>query len=406
MSSYVGLGALAFAYLVSQFYRTSIGVVAPEVAADLGLDATLLGTLSAAWFASFAIMQFPIGLALDRFGPRRTASTLMSLAAIGAVVFAQADGLAMAVLGQALIGAGCAPVFTSTMVSVSRWFPADRFALLNSLVLASATGGILLSSRPFAMLAEAIGWRHSMLLVAGVTVVAQLLIALLARGPRQLASGARAETLRDLLKGLGAVMRIRALWPILPLSFTGYAVLIGVRGLWAGPYLDSVFGLAPVLRGDVLLAMSIAMLLGTLAYAALERRWNSRWWPVLLGNVLLVGTFVALAATQDGSLVLAAGLLSCAGAVGSTYVLVMAQARAFMPEHLVGRGITFVSFFSFAGVAVMQQLNGLVVQAAHDAHWAAPAVYGLLFLFMAAVLSAALVAYAFSRDTRPVRESP
>lgn len=405
MSPFVGLGALAFAYLVSQFYRTSIGVVAPEVAADLGLDATLLGTLSAAWFAAFAVMQFPIGLALDRFGPRRTASTLMSLAAIGAVVFARADGLAMAVLGQALIGAGCAPVFTSTMVSVSRWFPPDRFALLNSLVLASATGGILLSSRPFAMLAEAIGWRHSMLLVAGVTVLAQLLIALFAQGPRQLASSAKAETWADLIKGLGEVMRIRSLWPILPLSFTGYAVLIGVRGLWAGPYLDSVFGLSPVLRGDVLLAMSIAMLLGTLAYAAMERRWNNRWRPVLLGNVLLVATFVALAATGDRSLLLAAGLLSCAGAVGSTYVLVMAQARAFLPEHLVGRGITFVSFFSFAGVAVMQQLDGLVVQAGEDAHIAAPAVYGLLFLFMAAVLSAALVAYAFSDDTRPVREA-
>lgn len=405
MSPYVGLGALGFAYLVSQFYRTSIGVVAPEIAHDLGLDATLLGTLSAAWFASFAIMQFPIGLALDRYGPRRTAATLMSLAVIGAVVFSQADGLVMAVLGQALIGAGCAPVFTSTMVSVSRWFPPDRFALLNSLVLASATGGILLSSRPFAMLAEAIGWRHSMLLVAAVTVLAQLLIALFARGPRQLASDAHAETLSDLLRGLGEVMRIRALWPILPLSFTGYAVLIGVRGLWAGPYLDSVFGLAPVLRGDVLLAMSVAMLLGTLVYAALERRWDSRWRPVLLGNVLLVGTFVALAATRDESLMLAASLLSCAGAVGSTYVLVMAQARSFMPEHLVGRGITFVSFFSFAGVAVMQQLNGLVVQFAQDAQLAATAVYGLLFLFMAAVLSAALVAYAFSRDVRPARKA-
>lgn len=405
MSAYTGLGALAFAYLVSQFYRTSIGVVAPEVAADLGLDATLLGTLSAAWFASFAVMQFPIGLALDRFGPRRTASTLMSLAAIGAVVFARADGLVMAVIGQALIGAGCAPVFTSTMVSVSRWFPPDRFALLNSLVLASATGGILLSSRPFAMLAEAIGWRHSMLLVAGVTVLAQLLIAVFAQGPRQLATGAKAETWTDLLKGLGEVVRIRALWPILPLSFTGYAVLIGVRGLWAGPYLDSVFGLAPVLRGDVLLAMSIAMLLGTLAYAAMERRWNSRWRPVLIGNILLVATFLALAAARDHSLILAAVLLSCAGAVGSTYVLVMAQARSFMPEHLVGRGITFVSFFSFAGVAVMQQIDGLVVQAGADAHLDPSSVYGLLFLFMAAVLSAALVAYAFSHDTRPVREA-
>ena len=67
-----GLAALTSAYVLSQFFRTALGVVAPEIASDLGLEPARLGVLSAAWFLAFAAAQIPVGVALDRLGPRRT----------------------------------------------------------------------------------------------------------------------------------------------------------------------------------------------------------------------------------------------------------------------------------------------------------------------------------------------
>jgi predicted MFS family arabinose efflux permease len=374
-------------------------VIAPELMADLKLDSASLGTLSAAWFISFALMQIPIGLALDRFGPRRTVACLMGVAVLGTIIFARAGSLAAAVAGQMLIGAGCAPVFVGTMVAVARWFPPERFATLSSVILSCASAGTLLSSRPFAMAADWLGWRGAMLVAAGLTLLSLVLVAALARGPGHVPeSEERMEPFGELLRGLGAVARIRELWPILPMAFIAYAVFITLRGLWAGPYLAEVFGLAPIARGDVLLVMSLALPAGTLLHAWAERRWRSRRWPVLLGSWLAVGCLIALIPLGDSSLVLSAAMLTLIVACGATYVLIMTQGRQFLPAHQVGRGITLLNFANFLGAAILQQTSGFVAQHARDLGQAPSAVYGWVFAFLAGCLALALIAYWFSRD--------
>jgi predicted MFS family arabinose efflux permease len=399
LSPAIGLAAFGFAYLMSQFYRSALTVIAPELMADLKLDAASLGTLSAAWFISFALMQIPIGLALDRFGPRRTVAGLMGVAVLGTVIFARAGSLAAAVAGQLLIGVGCAPVFVGTMVAVARWFPPERFATLSSIVLSCASAGTLLSSRPFAMAAEWLGWRGAMLVAAGLTMLSLMLVAALARGPSHVPeSEERTEPFGDLLRGLGAVARIRELWPILPMAFIAYAVFITLRGLWAGPYLAEVFGLSPIARGDVLLVMSMALPAGTLLHAWAERRWRSRRRPVLLGSWLAVGCLIALIPLGDSSLLLSAAMLTLTVACGATYVLIMTQGRQFLPAHQVGRGITLLNFANFLGAAILQQTSGFVAQHARDLGQAPSAVYGWVFAFLAGCLALALIAYWFSRD--------
>lgn len=395
----IGLAAFGFAYLMSQFFRSALAVVAPELMADLDLNAAGLGTLSAAWFISFAFMQIPIGLALDRFGPRRTVSALMCVAVAGAAVFAMADSMAMAVAGQLLIGVGCAPVFVGTMVAVARWFPPARFATLSSIVLACAGAGTLMSSRPFAMAAEWLGWRGAMLTAAGLTLLSLLLVALLARGPGQVPeSEENAETLGELWRGLGAVARTAELWPILPMAFIAYAVFITLRGLWAGPYLAEVFGLPPIARGDVLFIMSLALPAGTMLHAWAERRWRSRRRPVLAGSWLAVVCLIALILLGDSSIILSAAILTVFVVSGATYVLIMTQGRQFLPVHRVGRGITLLNFATFLGAAFLQQASGLVAQRAGDLGQSASAVHGWVFAFLAACLALALVVYWFSLD--------
>ena len=146
MNPMIGLAALAFAYLLSMFYRTAIAVIARMVAADLNLDQAQLGALASAWFIAFAAMQIPVGVLLDRYGPRRTVSGLMGIAVVGAIVFATATTETAAIAGQALIGIGCSPIFMGSLHAVSHWFARERFASLSSLVLAFATVGVLLSA--------------------------------------------------------------------------------------------------------------------------------------------------------------------------------------------------------------------------------------------------------------------
>jgi predicted MFS family arabinose efflux permease len=399
MSPAFGLAVLAFAYLLSQFYRSAIAVIARPVADELGLDQALLGTLSAAWFVAFAAMQIPVGIALDRYGPRRTVGALMGVAVLGAVVFAGANGRAAAIAGQALIGIGCAPIFMGTLHAVSHWFARERFAALSSLILAFATVGTLLSARPFGQLAEWIGWRPAYLIVAGITALSLLTVAIYARGPRAEAiDAAAAESWAGAVRGIGQVLRIRALWPILPLCFAGYASLIGVRGLWAGPYLADLFAFSVAEVGNWLFAFTLLMAAGTLAYGAVERRWRRRKLPVQMGSWAIVAGLALLALLPGGSLVSTGLAFALIGGFGSTYVLLMAQGRRYLPDGLIGRGLASLNFVSFAGAGFIQIATGLVAQAALDAGLGAAASYGWLFGFMAALLAAAALVHRFSRD--------
>ncbi|MFO1037177.1 MAG: MFS transporter [Geminicoccaceae bacterium] len=395
-----GLCALAAAYMLSQFFRTALAVVAPEIAADLGLDPARLGFLSSTWFVAFAAAQIPIGVMLDHVGPRRTCGIVFAAAALGCVVFATAGSLAWAACGQALIGVGCAPVFMSTLVVLARWYPPARFATLSSIVLATGSLGTVLGATPLALAAHWLGWRGAILGMGGLVAVASLLVLLLVRDrPAGMAAPPR-ETLAGALRGVAEVMRNRSLLLILPISFTGYAVLVTVRGLWAGPYLAEVFGMDAVARGNVLLLMSLGIVGGTLVYGMLERRLDRRRLLVLCGCCAVITCLALLALVGSRSALLASILLVGIGTCGATYAIVMAQARRFLADKEVGRGFTLLNCACFAGAALLQAITGLVLSAAHDAGITGPGAFSILFAFIAGWLGIAAAIHTRSRDLR------
>ena len=179
---------LLFAYTLSQFYRSFMAVIAGDLARDIGLDAAGLGSVSATWFVAFALAQFPVGFALDRIGPRATLSGLMLAAVLGAVWLAAAQSFGECLAAMTLIGIGCAPALMASMYVFGRLYALDRFAILSSTIIGLGTVGNLLGATPLALAVERFGWRGSMLIVAALTALSALLIAMLLRNPPPVAS--------------------------------------------------------------------------------------------------------------------------------------------------------------------------------------------------------------------------
>ncbi len=393
------LAVLAAAYVLSQFFRTALAVVAPEIASDLALDPARLGVLSSAWFWAFAAAQIPIGVALDRWGPRRTVAILFCAAGLGCLVFARAGSLESAVLGQALIGIGCAPVFMGMLVVLSRFFTAQMFAQISSILLAVGSAGTLAGTTPLALIAASVGWRGAFLGMAALVAVVALLVALIVRDrPPGSVAPVATEPLIAALRGVVDVFANRRILAILPMCFTGYAVLITIRGLWAGPYLADAFGFSPVARGNALLAMSVAMIVGNLAYGMLERRFDRRRRFAVGGAVGVIIALLVLAALPTSSAVLATTALTLIGAMGMTYALLMAQGRRFLAEHEIGRGLTLLNGACFAGAATLQAVSGVVVDMAGSE--APGTAWRALFLFLALILALAVSSYLRSEDPR------
>jgi hypothetical protein len=156
-------------YIVSQLLRNSVGVIAPNLAAELGLSAAAIGLLASIYFIAFAAIQIPLGMALDRFGPRICLTVGAAITAAGAVVFAVAQSQTGLVVGRGLMGLGTAGSLMAPLATYSRRFPPQRFASLAGLQLSLGTTGALLATAPLGFSAATIGWRASFLLVAVIT---------------------------------------------------------------------------------------------------------------------------------------------------------------------------------------------------------------------------------------------
>ncbi len=420
------VASLSAAYFVSQFFRSANAVIAPELMRDLGLTPRALGLVTGAFFLAFGAFQIPVGVLLDRFGPRRVVPAMFSFAVAGALVFAAADTALGLALGRALMGVGCASAFMGGLVACARWFPPDRFATVSASILAAGGTGALLSTTPLAFAAETVGWRGAFVAMAGLTALVAVLVYVVVRdeppgAPPEAGDDPGAgdstapaseprprETLRSSFAGLREVFASPQVPGLLAMGFVAYPVFATVATLWAGPYLADVYGLDPVARGNALALATVATLAGTLGYGPLDRVFDSRKRVVIGGALATFAVLVVLAAAPRLAVWQAVALLTLFGTVGVYSVMVLTHGRASFPDRLVGRAVTTVNLAGFVGVAVFQAITGAIVGAfadpTTDPTMGAPVpaiAYRAVFAALAATILVALFLYRRTTDIRP-----
>jgi MFS family permease len=402
------LGVLCPVLALSQFLRTALAVIAPELSRDLNLSPEVLGVLTGAFFIAAAVMQIPVGVLLDRFGPRRAVPALLMVTVAGALLFSAAPSVALLIGGQFLIGVGCAGVFMGGLVTISRWYPRDRFATIASVALGISNIGPVLSGTPFAAATEAIGWRGAYDAIALITAVLAALVYLVIRdappGHPFLSRGA--ESFVSALRGVGQVLRDRRIFGVLAIGFVVYSSTIAIRGLWAGPYFADVYHLGPLDRGNVLVVMSLSLIAFIFLVGPLDRAIDSRK-RVVAGTALIFVAIMVYMTFEPGlDFYLAVALLCLALIGGAANVHILAHGRAFFSDRLVGRSLTTVNCVIFVGVGVIQVASGFIVGAfPAGSGGAAPEIaYRAVFAFLALAVLAATLLYARTEDAPPSRD--
>ena len=388
----LGIAMLLLGYVLSQFYRAFLAVLAPALGREVGAGPDALAVSSGLWFLAFAAMQLPVGWALDTLGPRRTAGWLLAVAGGGgALVFALATTPWHIHLAMILIGIGCSPVLMASYYILGRSYPAAIFATLAGAIIGFGTLGNIASAWPLAFAAETFGWRETVAALGALTLLTGLAMLRLIQDPPAVEDkdGVGRGSLLD-------VLRIPAIWLILPLLFVNYAPAAGLRGLWVAPYYETVYAADAIIIGQVTLIMAIAMVLGSFAYGPLDRIFGTRKGVVLTGNLLGAFCLLALWWSPAPGVWPSAALLAAISLLGVSFPLLMAHGRSFVPSHLLGRGVTLLNMFSIGGVGILQVVSRRVYEAAPSATPEAP--YAALFLFFGLLLLAGCAVYAFSRD--------
>ncbi|MGB0912899.1 MAG: MFS transporter, partial [Phaeobacter italicus] len=302
---HIGLIILCLGYVLSQFYRAFLAVLTSALETDIGTTPEDLAFASGLWFLTFAAMQLPVGWALDRIGPSRTAAALLLVGGGGgALLFAVATAPIHVSLAMVLIGVGCSPVLMASYYIFARQYPPRQFATLAAVMLGVGSLGNLVASYPTALAVEWVGWRGTMIGLAVVSALVAVGIGVTVRDPEKVSAP------DDAPKGsVLDILRMPVLWPIFLLMLVAYAPSAALRGLWIGPYLSDVFNMSRADVGLASLAMGIAMILGTFAYGPMDRLLGTRKGVILGGNLLGGLALCGLMMWIDGPVVLVIALL-------------------------------------------------------------------------------------------------
>jgi sugar phosphate permease len=407
MSKAWGVFSLASAnFFMSQFYRSTNAVIAPQLLGDLSLSTEDLGLLSAAFFYAFGLAQIPITVFLDRIGARRMMTGLSLLGVAGAFVFSWADSLAVGVLGRALLGIGMACNLMGTLKLLTLWFDPLRFATLSGVVLAVGTLGNMAATSPFDLLVDWMGWREAFRVLGGLTfLLVMLFYAFVRDSPEDSAenrgTASPPEKSSYGFEHLRLLLKNKDYWIISYATFVRYGVFAAFQALWAGPFLMEGLGISPVPAGNLIFLVNLGMLVsGPLWGAVSDRVFRTRKWVVCfdLGVITLLLSLTAGTGPDTGLMVLLALFFGLGFFQPGTLMYV--QVKEIMPLRMAGTAMTGVNFFTMVGAAFFLQAVGDFMQSLYpEASRSLPA-FRAAFLLCAAFMASVAVLYAFTTDTR------
>lgn len=378
------------AYFLSLFFRSVNAILAPTLVSELGLDPASLGLLTAAYFLGLGLMQIPIGLCLDAYGPRKVQAVLLLVAAIGIGLFAAAERLALLVLARALIGLGLAGCLMAAFQVSTLWLPKERTAFANGFYLAVGGLGVLAATAPVDFALQVMHWRTLFAAIAVGTAVVAIAIAVISPDP-DIAEDARWRTR---VAGLGTVFRSRVFRGYLPLTALCFGTGTAMQGLWASAWFSDVAGYDGAGVAMALTGMAVALTLGSAAggtVSLLVERRGFHLRHVVLGSATLfilsqVGLLVSPPALATIFWMLFALTYN---AVTLSYALV---ARS-VPIEFVGRSNTCMNTVVILATFALQYGLGLLLGWAGGENFRmalSGAIAGLLAL-QAAALAWALV---------------
>ena len=389
----------ALGYAISYFYRNTNAIIESDLVDELGLGPADLGLLTGAYFFSFAIFQLPLGILLDRYGPRRTEAVLLLFAALGSWIFSKADSLSGLILGRLLIGLGVSACLMAAFKAYVIWFSSGRLPMINGLQMAAGGLGALVATTPLQNVLSITDWRGVFTGLAIITVFASLFLWFIL--PEHQSSADKHPAIKTQLKEMGQIFRNPVFWSIVPLTALSNGSFLAIHGLWIKPWLRDVASLGEGDATQLLFAMTLAIIVGYFSLGIFTERISQLFdiGPItvgVFGMTLFLTTQFSMAygwATSPLLLVVIFGFL------GSSCILTFAGLAQIFPKKYSGRVSTILNVQVFMGAFIIQWGIGAIIELwptteiGYD-----PASYQVAIGVLVLMQAAGLVWYLFSQQ--------
>lgn len=371
---WVVFGIFAVIYFLVYFHRVSTSVIAADLVLSLDASATALGFMSSMYFFAYAFEQPLVGKLSDRLGPRRVVGIWSMVAALGCGLFGAAPTIGWASLGRALIGLGVGGVYVPAMKAFAQWFHIRQFSTMTGLLLSCGNLGAIFATTPLAFMSITWGWRTSFYVIGAVTLFLAILCLWLVRDqPKDTGMNVN-EDLSD--QGTGPeseaserpsmlrVIRSPRFWLLAMLFFGVFGSTISFQGLWATPFLVTVFHMDRVAASGLNMLIPIGFMLGAPLSGALADRFfqdRANLAILLISIIVCMWMLIVFIPTGLGASGMGIVFFVLGGTTGGMASTLWGAVREHAPAAFLGTTTGLLNVFPLFGMAVMQGVTGAIL---------------------------------------------
>lgn len=334
-----------------------------ELMRDFHVGGSALGSLSAMYFYAYVALQIPVGLLMDRFGPRKLMSGALILCAIASVSMASSNSLLAASASRFVIGGSVAFAFVGTLTILTKWFLPQRFSMYAGILQSSGMVGAMLGQAPLRMAVETSSWRVALMMMGGIALM--LAIAAFLIVPRRTTPAETLASNDSTRRGLMSVLKSPRNWLCVLAGFGLAAPMLGFAALWAVPWLNTVRGFTQTQSAGIASLVFMGWLIVAPVAGWISDRIRRRQVVLIVGSMISLLGFLCILFVDIRSPLLMGILFFLQGAGGCTMVICFTVIREYNPQGNTSAALGLLNTFVVGSGAVMQPLIGAVL----DRRW-------------------------------------
>lgn len=356
----------ALTYFLTYAARNINAVAGEPISLELGLSPGDLGFLTSVYLAGFAITQLPLGVLMDRYGPRRVEAVVLLAAALGAAMFAYASTFGELVAGRILMGIGASMSLMAPFTAYRKWFTPKRMPMVVGIHMVFGAAGSAVAGWPAEMMMSLAGWRMLFAVYAVLILIAAAALLFVVPAKREPTHG---QTFGRMTRELGTILKSRTLWRLAPVAASTQTGFLAIAGLWAGPWLREVAGLSAAGAASWLSLVAIGLMVGFFGFGLLASRaaGPARTWQIfMIGSVLYTAVTAAIIVLPPS---VATPLWIPFAMLSSVGILSFSVITSLFDEDVAGRVNTTINCLIFILSFLVQWLFGVVVGLFPAAVW-------------------------------------
>ena len=365
---------LIFSFILVLFFRISTAVITDNLSKELGFTKLQISNIASLSLYSYAIMQIPAGILIDKYGARKISSIGMIIGGIGSILFGTINNIYLAYISRIMVGAGTSVILLAMFKLQGNWFKKEEFASITTKFSFIGNLGTVCATFPLVYLNDFIGWRNSFILIGTIGVIIGFSIYIVVRDtPKEHNFDVNIDIVKvekiKLKDGLKSVFTNKATWYNSLVLFSLVGISTAFTSLWGVSYITDVYNVSKSVSAFIISFFTYGFVAGSIIMNFLFSKIKGSNFKILkVGELLniLIWVYIIVICNAKPPIITLAILFFIIGCINMAHLQAFNDVKYKNEEKYSGLSTSIVNTSEFLGSGIINLVIAFIIQNTTD----------------------------------------